>query len=60
MNSGDWVESLTARVEDDHENWKILHYNDLIKYNALKEKNERGFNDSYPWEEALKELNQLL
>ncbi|NIK73039.1 UDP-2,3-diacylglucosamine pyrophosphatase LpxH [Thermonema lapsum] len=28
MNSGDWVESLTALVEDDRGNWQILHYAD--------------------------------
>ncbi len=31
MNSGDWVESLTALVEDYKGNWKIIYYTDLIK-----------------------------
>lgn len=26
LNSGDWVESLTALVEDDEGNWKIIEY----------------------------------
>lgn len=29
LNSGDWVESLTALVEDYQGNWKILRYADL-------------------------------
>lgn len=28
MNSGDWVESLTALVEDQDGNWQIVHYKD--------------------------------
>jgi UDP-2,3-diacylglucosamine pyrophosphatase LpxH len=31
MNSGDWVESLSALVEDYKGNWKILYYSELIK-----------------------------
>jgi UDP-2,3-diacylglucosamine pyrophosphatase LpxH len=31
MNSGDWVESLTALVEDYKGNWKIVYYTDLVK-----------------------------
>ncbi len=31
MNSGDWVESLTALVEDYKGNWKIIYYADLLK-----------------------------
>lgn len=30
LNSGDWVESLTAVVEDYQGNWKILRYADLV------------------------------
>ena len=26
MNSGDWVESLTALVEDHKGNWELLHF----------------------------------
>lgn len=29
LNSGDWVESLTALVEDDFGHWKIINYTDL-------------------------------
>lgn len=31
MNSGDWVESLTALVEDFDGKWEIIHYTDLIE-----------------------------
>lgn len=31
MNSGDWVESLSALVEDYKGNWSIVNYIDLIK-----------------------------
>ena len=31
MNSGDWVESLSALVENYKGEWKILYYSDLIK-----------------------------
>jgi len=31
LNSGDWVESLSALVEDDEGNWKIEMYDDLIE-----------------------------
>lgn len=31
LNSGDWVESLTALVEDYNGNWEIVNYLDLIK-----------------------------
>ena len=31
MNSGDWVESLTALVEHFDGRWEILYYNELTK-----------------------------
>ncbi|MBN2634218.1 MAG: UDP-2,3-diacylglucosamine diphosphatase [Bacteroidales bacterium] len=30
MNSGDWVESLSALVETEEGDWKIVYYNDLF------------------------------
>lgn len=30
LNSGDWVESMTALVETDEGEWKIIHYTDWI------------------------------
>lgn len=34
LNSGDWVESMTALVEDSEGTWKIIHYTDWL---ALEE-----------------------
>jgi len=31
MNSGDWVESLTALVEDSEGNWKIVYYQEWLE-----------------------------
>ena len=31
LNSGDWVESLSALVEHQNGQWEILYYNELIK-----------------------------
>jgi UDP-2,3-diacylglucosamine pyrophosphatase LpxH len=37
LNSGDWVESLTALVEDNEGNWSIIYYQDwLTKFNEEK------------------------
>lgn len=30
LNSGDWVESLTALAEDHEGKWKIIHYDELL------------------------------
>lgn len=30
LNSGDWVESMTAITEDFEGNWKIIHYNEWV------------------------------
>jgi UDP-2,3-diacylglucosamine pyrophosphatase LpxH len=34
LNSGDWVESLSALVENYNGEWKIVYYSDLIKENS--------------------------
>lgn len=36
MNSGDWVESLSALAEDKNGNWKIVLYEDFVKKEGLK------------------------
>ncbi|MBI2722392.1 MAG: UDP-2,3-diacylglucosamine diphosphatase [Bacteroidetes bacterium] len=37
LNSGDWVESMTALVEDHQGNWKIIYYQDwLTSFNNPK------------------------
>ncbi len=40
LNSGDWVESLTALVEDESGTWKIIHYQDWLNEMANKKTNE--------------------
>ncbi len=51
MNSGDWVESLSALVEDYFGNWKIVYYSELTEENNnqkhLEEVNMPG-NSSIP------------
>ena len=36
LNSGDWVESMTALAEDFEGNWKIIHYEDWLKEHKLQ------------------------
>ena len=31
LNSGDWVETLSALVEDEHGHWEIVYYADWVK-----------------------------
>jgi UDP-2,3-diacylglucosamine pyrophosphatase LpxH len=38
LNSGDWVESLTALVEDEHGDWKIIYYQEWL--DAMKKEQE--------------------
>jgi UDP-2,3-diacylglucosamine pyrophosphatase LpxH len=38
MNSGDWVESLTALVEDYNGDWKIIRYMDLAEKEEMEPK----------------------
>jgi UDP-2,3-diacylglucosamine pyrophosphatase LpxH len=40
MNSGDWVESLSALVEDFEGNWKIIYYSDLLLEEQEEEEDE--------------------
>ncbi|MFZ9717901.1 MAG: UDP-2,3-diacylglucosamine diphosphatase [Chitinophagaceae bacterium] len=32
LNSGDWVETMSALVETENGSWKILYYNDLLSF----------------------------
>ena len=36
LNSGDWVETLSALVEDEDGNWEVLRYEDML----MNEKSE--------------------
>lgn len=49
LNSGDWVESLSALVEHFNGKWKILYYNELIKEEIppLYEKNKKTIGKEY-------------
>jgi UDP-2,3-diacylglucosamine pyrophosphatase LpxH len=40
LNSGDWVESLSALTEDYFGNWNIVRYQDLIEEGIVVEKKE--------------------
>jgi UDP-2,3-diacylglucosamine pyrophosphatase LpxH len=62
MNSGDWVESLTALVEDYKGNWKILHYSDLQADLIEKSGNEKLElqNGNLSKAEAKAELEEVL
>jgi UDP-2,3-diacylglucosamine pyrophosphatase LpxH len=40
MNSGDWVESLSALVEDFDNSWKIVYYDDLLIEEQADEDND--------------------
>jgi UDP-2,3-diacylglucosamine pyrophosphatase LpxH len=41
LNSGDWVESLSALVEDENGEWSLVYYNETEqKYQSLHEDNE--------------------
>lgn len=44
MNSGDWVESLSALVEDHFGNWKIVSYSELLDEETHAEINSSFFN----------------
>lgn len=42
MNSGDWVETLSALTEDENGNWNILYYTpDMADENGEMEDNNR-------------------
>jgi UDP-2,3-diacylglucosamine pyrophosphatase LpxH len=37
MNSGDWVESLTALTEDYSGEWNLVYYNETVPFKAMEE-----------------------
>lgn len=41
LNSGDWVETLSALAEDDKGNWKVIYYNDWLKTMNVPETENR-------------------
>jgi hypothetical protein len=38
MNSGDWVESMSALAEDAGGNWSLVYYSDTSAYNSSQKK----------------------
>ena len=36
LNSGDWVESLSALVQDEEGNWNIFRYEDVLVTESKK------------------------
>lgn len=37
LNSGDWVETLSALVEDYDGNWRIVYYKDVFPFGAIRD-----------------------
>jgi UDP-2,3-diacylglucosamine pyrophosphatase LpxH len=62
LNSGDWVESLTALTEDYAGNWQILHYTDLIAAEdaSMNQLNSQPQNGHLNTEESIEELEAIL
>jgi UDP-2,3-diacylglucosamine pyrophosphatase LpxH len=52
LNSGDWVESLTALAEDFRGHWRIIHYSDLLE--------EEKRNESIAGKEVKKKEKELV
>ena len=42
LNSGDWVETMSALVETEDGNWSILYYNDWLQQQSPVETIETG------------------
>jgi len=42
MNSGDWVESMTALAENEDGEWQIIYYTDLLNQEAREEEQRRA------------------
>lgn len=38
LNSGDWVETMSALVEDEDGNWSVIRYGDMIAGNGMAER----------------------
>ena len=48
LNSGDWVESLTALVEDELGNWKIINYQEWIENLPQQQLNKKEIENILP------------
>jgi UDP-2,3-diacylglucosamine pyrophosphatase LpxH len=50
LNSGDWVESLTALAETYYGEWKVIHYTEWLKgVTEMKEEEEDDDDSGYQW-----------
>ena len=36
LNSGDWVETLSALTEDEDGNWEVIYYTDFVEQEEKK------------------------
>lgn len=62
LNSGDWVESMTALVETEEGEWRIIYYADWVKERTeLKgeEVSERLSTESIPKESFISKTAML-
>lgn len=64
MNSGDWVESLSALVEDEHGQWDLVYYSETPKMESAEwkifhneEEDEEAFSDPFT-EQLIKKLRK--
>ena len=48
MNSGDWVETLSALVEDFDGNWNLLYYNEHLEGQNVKVEKRQGVIENFP------------
>jgi UDP-2,3-diacylglucosamine pyrophosphatase LpxH len=59
LNSGDWVETLSAITENEYGEWNIIYYNDWLlhkKENTLHEKELASQRENEFWENLELEL----
>lgn len=59
MNSGDWVESMTALVEDMHGDWSLVYYTDSDQKGKQKKESEQNTIDIQDYFSDSVELPQL-
>ena len=61
LNSGDWVESMSALVEDYEGNWKVVYYNQSDSdENAQNEKNKAEDEDEFEDESKIAQIVSLV
>ncbi len=48
LNSGDWVESLSALVQDEHGEWSLMYYHETVSTSAADAQDELAEEDEMP------------